>query len=865
MPLIQGTKLGPYEILGPLGAGGMGEVYRARDARLSREVAVKILPASFASDPERLRRFEQEARATGQLNHPNILAVYDAGTHEGTPYVVEELLEGETLRGRMQGAPVPARKAVDYARQIAQGLAAAHQKGIVHRDLKPENLFVTNDGRVKILDFGLAKLTRPEGSGASLTGRSGDSPTETPTRVETGAGVVLGTVGYMSPEQVRGQPTDQRSDIFSFGSILYEMLCGRRAFAADSPVESMNAILKQDPAPLSRFSPEIPPGLERIVQHCLEKSPDERFQSARDLAFHLEALSSASTSVVLPHPGKLTARGPRVRLISALVLGAIAVAAAYFAGRSTRPPELQVNYSQMSFRQGSIFSARFTPDGETVVYAASWDGRPVELFTTHPGSPESRSLGLPPAEILSVSPTGEMALLLESRYALGWMRTGTLARAPLAGGVPRQVLQGVQDADWAPDGQDLAVVRTVAGRYRLEYPTGKVLYETGHWISSPRFSRDGKRIAFMDHPSLGDDRGRIGMVDLSGKTIFLTEPYSSTSGLAWSPSGGEIWFSGGRTGNVRALYAVDLGGHQRMVDGAPADMSLADVSSGGKVLVTCNTARRGIIGTKPGDDTERDLSWFDWSRPGAVSSDGQWVLFEEQGQGGGPGYSVYLRKTDGSPAVRLGAGSASDLSPDGQWAATLSLAEPDRIVFLHRGPGEARKLRLPGFTLQSVIWFPDGKRLLLTASENGSLVRLYVMDPEGGTPKPITKEGVGFGGAISPDGRLVAVPMTSGPPVVVPADGGDQRPVPGSDQDDIPVRWSTDGRSLYVAARATPGARIDRLDLATGGRKTVRTLLPSDRSGLLDVGMVYVSADARAYVYSYRRVLSTLYFVEGLR
>ncbi len=865
MPLTPGTKLGPYEILGPIGAGGMGEVYRARDARLSREVAVKVLPASFVADPERLRRFEQEARATGQLNHPNILVVYDTGTHEGTPYVVEEMLEGATLRDRMSGAALPVRKTLDYARQIAQGLAAAHQKGIVHRDLKPENLFVTGDGRVKILDFGLAKLRRPEGPRVPATGSSGGSPTEAPTRVETGDGVVLGTVGYMSPEQVRGLPTDQRSDIFSFGSILYEMLSGRRAFAAASSVETMNAILKEEPPEISRLSRDIPPALERIVQHCLEKVPDERFQSARDLAFDLESLSSGSLPAAVPRAGRAAAFGPRVRLWLALVVGALALAAGYSAGRWTHAPQASASYSQLTFRQGSMFSARFTPDGETVVYAASWDGRPAELFTTRPGSPESRPLGLPSAEILSISSSGEMALLLEARYTLGWMRSGTLARAPLAGGVPRLALRDVQDADWSPDGQGLAVARTVAGRYRLEYPTGKVLYETERWISSPRFSGDGKRIAFLDHPSIGDDRGRVGITDLSGKVTFLTEPYSSTSGLAWSPRGDEIWFSAGRTGNVRALYAVDLKGSQRMVDGAPADMSVTDVSPGGKVLVVRNTARRGIIGTAPGDDTERDLSWLDWSRPSTVSADGQWVLFEEEGQGGGPGYSVYLRKTDGSPAVRLGEGSASDLSPDGQWAATLSLARPDRIVFLPRGPGEARTLRLPDFQIRLVKWFPDGRRLLIIASEKNRLPRMYLMDEQGGTPKSISPEGVGFGAAISPDGRLVAVEMTGGAPLIVPAAGGEPRPVPGADPGDAPSIWSSDGRSLFVVIRTPPGTRIDRIDMATGRRTAWRTLTPADKAGLLDVSMVQLSADARSYVYSYRRILSTLYLVEGLR
>jgi len=871
MPLPPGTKLGPYEILGPIGAGGMGEVYRARDARLAREVAVKVLPASFAGDPDRLRRFEQEARATGQLNHPNILAVYDTGTFQGTPYVVAELLEGATLRDRMAGAALPVRKAVDYARQIAQGLAAAHHKGIVHRDLKPENLFVTHDGRVKILDFGLAKLTQPDRltSDGDLTA----ALTGAPTHAQTGAGVVLGTAGYMSPEQVRGQTADHRSDIFSFGSILYEMLAGRRAFAGPSSVETMSAILKEEPPELARTGADIPPGLERIVQHCLEKSPDERFQSARDLAFQIEALSAitapAGQSGAHAGGGLRSAAGvPILRRVwpaIAIALVAAALVAAWYAGRQTRPPATEAIYRQLTFRQGSISAARFTPDGGGIVYSAAWDGNQPELFTTQPGSPESRTLGLTSAEILSVSRSGEMALLLDSRYTLGWMRSGMLARAPLAGGVPRPIQANVHDADWAPDGQGLVVARSIDGKYRLEYPTGKVLYETTSWLSGPRFSQDGRHIAFIDHPSAGDDRGHIVVTDLAGKMKILTDDFSSTASLAWAPGGREIWFSAGRTGNVRAIYAVNLEGRQRLVEGAPADLAITDVSADGKVLVARNTARRGIIGKAPDEEIERDLSWLDWSRPADLSADGRWLLFEEQGQGGGPGYSVYLRNTDGSPAVRLASGSGAALSPDGQWAATLSVIEPGKIALVPRGAGETRTLTLPDFRIQRVVWLPDMTRLLFLGSRKVEQPRLYVMDIEGGAPRPISPEGIGFGPVVSPDGRQVAAPTAAGPPMNFPIDGGEPRPVPATRPGDIPTVWSADGGTLYVTTRATGGAQIDRIELASGRRIAVKTLMPADRAGLIDLGFVLLSADARAYVYSYRRVLSTLYLAEGLR
>src|SRR6266446_235816 len=293
MPLPSGTKLGPYEIRSPLGAGGMGEVYRARDTRLNRDVAIKVLPASFSSDPDRLQRFAQEARAAAALSHPNILSIFDIGDNQGAPYVVSELLEGETLRDRLRNGPLPARKAIDYAGQMARGLAAAHEKGIVHRDLKPENLFLTHDGRAKILDFGLAKLTRPGEvtAGADTTTMTGGSE----------PGFVLGTVSYMSPEQVRGQAAGPASDLFSYGTILYEMLLGKRAFRGKTTADTMSAILKDDPPELAETNRQIPPALERIVRHCLEKNPEERFQSAHDVAFDLESLSAVSgTTGVTP-------------------------------------------------------------------------------------------------------------------------------------------------------------------------------------------------------------------------------------------------------------------------------------------------------------------------------------------------------------------------------------------------------------------------------------------------------------------------------------------------------------------------------------------------------------------------------------
>jgi len=721
MAIAPGTRLGPYEILAPIGSGGMGEVYRAKDSRLGRDVAIKVLPSSFSADPERLRRFEQEARAAGLLNHPNITAVYDIGTENQAPYVVTELLEGETLRGALAGGRLSARKAVDYALQIAHGLAAAHEKGIVHRDLKPENLFVTRDGRVKILDFGLAKLTHTE-EGSGVT----NLPTAT---AGTEPGVVLGTLGYMSPEQVRGRPADARSDIFSFGAILYEMLSGKRAFHGDSAADTMSAILREDPPELSVTNQNISPGLDRIVRHCLEKNPEQRFHSAHDLAFDLESLSSISAlGGVTP---RLAAGGRRFRPVAAAVTASLLVALAAgillggFLRKSGHP-----SFQQLTFRRGTIVSARFAPDGQTIVYGAAWDGRPFEVFSTRSESSGSRFLGLPPADLLAISSFGQMALSLGRRFTTPYVGLGTLAESPLEGGAPRELLENVLWADWAPKGRELAIVRDAGGRNRLEFPIGKALYETAGHVSHPRFSPQGDLIAFADHGARGGDFGSVAIVDRGGRKRELSADWDSLWGLAWSPKGDEVWFTGARRGGLRALYAVSRSGRERLIEGIAGQLTLEDVYRDGRALLLNDQHRLGMLGfsageTSAGPAAVRDLTYLDYSATRDLSADGTRLLFDEPGGGGGPTGSVYFRKMDGSPPVRLGEGVSMALSPDGGWALS-SPAPPNqqRFVLLPTGVGEPKRLSpLPGSWLWA-DWLPNGKEILFDTAEPGRGPRL---------------------------------------------------------------------------------------------------------------------------------------------
>jgi eukaryotic-like serine/threonine-protein kinase len=855
MALTSSTKLGPYTIAASIGAGGMGEVYRARDSRLNRDVAIKILPSSFSADADRLQRFAQEARAAAALNHPNILSIFDIGDEVGAPYVVSELLEGETLRDRLRNGALSSRKCIDYAGQIARGLAAAHEKGIVHRDLKPENLFITNDGRVKILDFGLAKITRPE-SGDALD----DAPTQ---QVATDAGTVMGTVGYMSPEQVRGKHADSRSDIFAFGAILYEMLSGKRAFHGDSAADTMSAILKDDPPDLTETNRNISPALERIVRHCLEKNPAERFQSARDVAFNLEALSDISSSSragvrAIPEKSSI------IRLLWPL-LGVVLVLASW-AGIYTfahRGVAANPTFHEVTFRSGTIWDARFAPDGQTIVYGAAWDGRQQEIFSTRFDSTDSRSVGLPPAQILSISSKGEMAISLHPQDAAAFLQSGTLARVPLAGGAPREVLDEVFWADWTPDGQSLAVIRPSPARVpHLEFPVGKAIYEPQGWVSHVRFSPKGDWLAIADHVPGGDD-GRVVIIDPQGNPKAHSSFYSSVEGLAWAPNGKEVWFSAVPAGAARSIYSLDLSGKERLIYRSPGGLTIHDISRTGLVLLTADKARIGISALAPGEARERSLSWFDWSLITDMAPDGKSILFSETGEAVGANYSIFLRRTDGSPAVRLGEGGAAVLSPDGQWVLAES-GSPRKILLLPTGVGDARQLTDAKIDHTGAFWVPDGKSIVYSSAEPGHGPRTYLLSLQGGTPRPITPEGV-TGALVSPDGKYLLAVDNQRQRWLYPLGGGEPQKLNFTfAPDERGIRFYDGGKSLLIRNRNIP-VKVTRVDLATGRREPFKEIIPADPAGVQSIPLLLFSADGKSYAYSSMRVLSDLYVVDGLK
>jgi len=854
MTLAAGTRLGPYEIQSPLGAGGMGEVYRARDTRLDRTVAIKILPATFATDSDRLQRFEHEARVLSTVSHPNLLAIHDVGSQDGVHFLVSEFLEGQTLRQKLNAGLLPQRKVTEYAIEIAKGLAAAHEKGIVHRDLKPDNIFLTKDGRVKILDFGLAKQT----AGTA----SGENPTLTH---PTTPGTVMGTVGYMSPEQVRGLELDQRSDLFSFGAILYEMVSGKRAFKGDSSVETMNAILKEEPPELSESSLKVSPGLERIVRHCLEKEPSLRFQSARDLAFDLESLSSATSASSAAIPAA-RAEGRRSRFFGWIVLAIVllAAAAAFWVGRTTVPTSNPV-FTRLTFRGGHVAAARFAPDGRTIVYSAAFGDEPVQLYTTRPESPQSRELGLKHSSILAISRGDQLAITLNHAFFTANASSGTLAQVPLTGGAPREVAEGVISADWSPDGNSLAVVRFKDGGVSLEYPLGKILYKTEGWISDARVSPDGERVAFIDHPILYDSRGSVDVVDRGGNRKTLTTTFSDVLGLCWHPSGKEIWFTGSDVHLSSNLMAVTLAGHRRLVWAGAGEVRVQDISQEGRTLFIRGNRRRGIAGLFPGQKGEIDLSWQDWSLAGTISPDGKWVFFSEEGDGGGPKYSAYMRATDGSPAIRLGDGTPYSVSPDGKWVASIIPGEPQQLSLLPTRSGDIRNISQPGFNYDLGLWLGDNRRLLVIGNEPGKATRTYLQSADGGPPTAVTAEGVAAF-SLWPDGKSVVAARDDNTWTLYPLDGGQAKDVKALFF--LPALAGSVARSeryLFAALGSEVPEKIYRFDPVTGEKQLWKELAPIDRAGVYNVAVLSVTPDARWYVYSYVRDLSDLYMAEGLK
>ncbi len=808
MTLIAGMILGQYEIRSPLGAGGMGEVYRARDTRLDREVAIKVLPASLTSDPDRLRRFEQEARAAAALNHPNILVVYQMATHDGFSYMVTELLEGETLRERLRHGPIPLRKAIDYEVQIARGLAAAHDKGIVHRDLKPENLFLTKDGRVKILDFGLAKLTQPkDNSGEMNTLTQGTDP-----------GMVVGTAGYMSPEQVRGTPADHRSDIFSFGTILYETVTGKQTFRKPTSAETMSAILNEEPEAISQLAPSIPPGLERVARRCLEKAPEQRFQSASDLAFALEALSdsgmTAPSGVHAQQSAKPRRRG--IVLVGAVVVIVLAAAAvAYF---RTQPPAAPVlsNYVQLT-HDGQRKDLNTTDGSRLYLYWGTADFTGLAQMSVSGGEPQKLPIlsmnmfprGFSPdeSELLAVDAHGEPPM-------------GPLWSVPILGGSPRRLGDLVGNGgDWSPDGKRLAY--SDASNLYLANADGSephklLALNNTDIVEYLRWSPGGNHLRFTE-ANMASNADSIWEVSADGTNLHRLFPGCCGR---WTPDGkyyvfvsrNQIWALAQKGGWLRP--------EPKPVQLTSSPMALSDPvpSKDGKKLFVVGATTRG------------QLMRYDLKSHGyvpflrgisaeyvAFSKDGQWVAYVSYPDG-----ALWRSKADGSDPLQLTYSSdyafVPRWSPDGKkilfWETPVG--KPSRMYEVSAEGGTPQQL-LPNdlSAQQDPNWSPDGSKIVFAGNSNDPASAVHILDLKTGEVSTLPESQGMFSPRWSPDGRYIPA-LSRDSKTLSMFDLQTQKWIQVATAVTIAwLSWSKDGTSLlFLGRRETTGETVLKVRLS---------------------------------------------------
>lgn len=889
-PVGVDSQIGPYRLLQRLGSGGMGEVWRGRDDRLQRDVAIKILRFTGSPSVQAVSRFHQEARAIAALSHPNVLSVFDVGEADGHHYMATEILDGVTLAQRIGGAPLPVVLAVDIAVQITRGLEAAHSRGIVHRDLKPANVFLTRAGHVKVLDFGLAQLSSGPAELGEATVDWGSDVNSDVIALKAGpataTGTILGTVGYMSPEQARGEPADARSDLFALGVVLYEMLTGVRPFVGTSAVETLHATLVNDPPELGRRGARVGPTLDRLVRRCLEKDPAARFQSASDLSFALQALPLTEEVPRVPPAPHARWRPPRHTLSVVVGLGLLGAGVAV--GRSAYPPLPEIEVEQVTFRSGAVDGARFTPDGHSVVLSARWDGAPPRVEILREGARESSVIDGAVGQLVAVSTTD--IYVLEDTHLADTAEVGRLARIPLAGGPSRVLAERAYAMDFGGinlggkgrDGIDRsgsavnlnpsdgsALVVTPRG---LERPLGTLLTDGGRPIAA-RASPDGAWVAWIDRAR----SGAVALMELkTGQSRHVILPHSA-SGIAWHPITGALWASSPDTLGSTSIWAISPeDGARRLVRRSEGQQQLHDLSAEGEALIEVNTIRRETFAQTPGAEGLVRLGWLAWTAVAGLSADRTTVLLNDWP-------AVYLRNIDGSPPVRIAEGWALDLSPDGAWALVTPTIGAPRLLAVPTGAGSPRVVLGEEFTVIGAAFFHAGgtrvsalarrgderERIWDVAFDGGGLEGgglqgggLEGAGLEGGEPVALTEPGTDlFYGqrAWSPDGRTLATTQTL---VTV---GAGSRPIVGLAPEDAILRWTADGRGLWVMRREGIPAELSILDPDSGARTPMGVLDVADRDGVRRVDIAMVSDDGSTRVWTADRESSTLYIVSGLR
>ena len=864
MALTPGTKLGPYEILSPLGAGGMGEVYRARDTRLGRDVAIKVLPNHLSSDPDLKQRFEREARAISSLNHPRICTLHDVGHQDGVDFLVMECLEGESLADLMKKGPLALKESLRIGIEVCEALEAAQRAGIVHRDLKPGNIMLTKNG-AKLMDFGLAKAALSglaSASSAPLLSAAKTMSEATPLSPLTSAGMVIGTIQYMSPEQIEGKDADARSDLFALGAVLYEMATGKRPFDGKSQLSLASSILERDPAPIRTIKPLTPAAFERVVSSCLAKNPDDRFQTAHDVRLELEWIAEDFPQLMTSNTEK-TAKFSGKALPWIVAAAVLVAGAALFLSQRERPI---AHFTNISFRDGTLLGARFSHDGQTIVYSGRWEGAQPQISVARIGSPESRPLGIPAAEVAAVSSSDELAVFLGCEEIYFLTCGGTLATVSLAGGSPRTLAEHVAQADWHPDGKRMVISVLSSEGARLEFPAGHVLFQqSGGWIGHPRFSPDGSRIAFENHSILGNDDGSVDLVDMNGShTVLSTD--ASVEGLAWSPDGKEVWFAGTKTsGWADTIFAVTPAGKERAILSLPS-VRLHDISKDGRVLLSRETWRRQIRGLFPGDKAEHPYSWLDDTEATAISADGRFISIYEAGEI----YYLennslaYYRATDGSPAVRLGVGTPA-ISPDGKWVVLASNHVSPKLPLQLQpiGPGDSKDLPTPGLTaFDHYVWSDDGRMVVYEGQTNQNKWNIYKQAVAGGAPVLVKTDARDTYAVPSPSGDTVALREGRGGISLYHENESQPVPVKTASANEYPIRFVKSGKALLVAEQTGDELALTVIDLASGHRETWKRI-PDNYSSRANQLFV-ATPDLKYYAYPFPRYSSVLYTVENL-
>jgi serine/threonine protein kinase len=844
MELSAGTRIGPYEIARKIGAGGMGVVYRAKDTRLDRSVAIKVLPEALHADGDRLRRFEQEARTIGALNHPNLVTLHDVGREAGAPYLVYELLEGQSLRALLQAGPLEVREATRIAAEIARGLAAAHGAGVIHRDVKPDNVFVTGDGRVKILDFGIAKLRRDEPADVA------NAPTLGGTAA-TGTGVVIGTPGYMAPEQLASSEVDARTDVFALGVVLFEMLVGKRPFAADTGIEESYAIVKTAPPALPA---SVPPHLGRIVERCLEKRREARFQSAADLAFALETDDDAPATV----PAK---RAPRRKIPilpitgAAIVLAALATTVWLVRARANvHWPELVEGgpiYTRVTYHSEPKWFARFWPDGKSVVYSRRDKSDEYSLMRATLGRPSAAQVPEVNGRLLDVSSTGELALRRRQPDAPG----GVLVTMSEGAGAAKELAQNVHDAAYVRD--QLAIVRDPGAGMAIELPIGTTIVPSdGRALDSLRASHDATMLAVVARPIVADTRGTVVIYDLAGHELARSQAHTEIGGLAWSPDDREVWVS-----TELGLQALDLSGHERVLLRTATDLFVRDVLPDGRVLAVMRDARMRAF-VRHGDPAN-DVGWRDSAVVKALSRDGSTIalLSGDGANQTAEGYELFIRRSNPATPISIDHGMQIALTSNGELAVVLrnGKREPIGVVPTVARAGTPRALATGPIDRIVLGVAPeisaDDKRVVVLGAARDKPPRLWAIPLEGGEPTPIGPDRVDiptddnkahFQFAVSPDGSRIALPAQKGV-MLVNADGSGEVALT-SDHGETPLGFSTDSKALFVWRTKGWPRPIVRVELDGGARSE---LMPFAPEGPPDVADVAVDGTGQTIAYSW--------------